>query len=312
MSDPSSFQLPQEFLIVGAAVQTGLFDEIKNNPCTLEELTAKLNLDQRALWIVVEALKALNYLTSDGEKIKLTAEADNLFFNPDHERYMGYSFMHTYHLIKAWTELPEVMKSGKPVSKKDVPDHTRHFIRAMSHNAQRSAEQVADYCLEGLPAKPRVLDVGGGPLTYARAFARKGAIVTVMDLPEVVDMMQPELEPSLPIQMVKGDFTRGLPSGSFDLIYLGNICHIYGEQENRKLFLDVAEKLVPKGQLVINDMIRGTGAWPALFGVNMLINTETGGTWTYEQYKTWLADAGLSAAPWKEAGGRQLIKATKQ
>lgn len=311
MPDPSSFQLPQEFLIAGAAVQTGLFDEIKNDARTLEELADKLKLDQRALWMVVEALEALNYVAYDGDKVKLTEEADNLLYNPDCDQYIGFSFMHTYHLVKAWTELPQVMKSGKPVSKKDVPDHTTHFIRAMSHNAQKSAEQIADYCLEDLPANPTVLDIGGGPLTYARAFARKGAKVTVLDLPEVVDMMQPELEPSLPVQMVGGDFTKGLPSGSYDLIYLGNICHIYGEKENRKLFLEAAEKLVPKGQLVINDMIRGTGVWPAIFGVNMLINTETGGTWTYEQYKTWLADAGLLAAFWTEKGGRQLIKATK-
>ncbi|MGA8942621.1 MAG: class I SAM-dependent methyltransferase [Thermoactinomyces sp.] len=311
MPDPSSFQLPHEFLIVGAAVQTGLFDEIKNNSCTLEELATRLNLDQRALWMVVEALEALNYVTRDQDKIKLTEEADNLLFNPDSEQYTGYSFMHTYHLVKAWAELPEVMKSGKPVSKKDVPDHTRHFIRAMSHHAQKSAEPIADYCLEDMPANPRVLDIGGGPLTYAKAFARRGARVTVLDLPEVVEMMQPELDPSLTIQMISGDFTKGLPFGSYDLIYLGNICHIYGEKENRKLFLEAAEKLKPKGQLVINDMIRGTGVWPAIFGVNMLINTETGGTWTYEQYKTWLADAGLSAAPWTEKGGRQLIKATK-
>lgn len=312
MPNTDSFQLPREFLIVGAAVQTGLFDEIKNNPCTLEELAAKTKTDRRALWMVIEALIAIKYLQYDGEKIKLTEEADNIFFNPDHGQYTGFSFMHTYNLIKTWIQLPEVMQSGKPVPKKGVPGHTKHFITAMSHHAQKSAPQIVDYCLKDLPANPRVLDVGGGPLTYAIAFADKGAMVTVLDLPEVIDMMQPELDTALPIRMVKGDFTKGLPQESYDLVYLGNVCHIYGEQENKQLFQNAANVLEPAGQIVINDMIRGTGVMPALFGVNMLINTTTGGTWTYEQYKTWLAAAGFSTAPWEEVGGRQLIKATKR
>lgn len=309
MPDTKSFQLPQEFLIVGAAAQTGILKEIKNNPRTLEELAATTQADQRALWTVVEALVALGYLAYDGQKIRLTAEADNIFFNPGHQEYIGFSFMHTYNLIKTWTQLPEVLQSGKPVSRRDIPRHTEHFITAMSHYARQSAPQIVDFCLKDLPPNPRVLDVGGGPLTMAVAFAERGARVTVLDLPDVVDMMQPQLAAGLPVKLVEGDFTQGLPPGPYDLVYLGNICHIYGAQENKKLFKDTANILAPAGQIVINDMLRGTGVGPALFGVNMLVNTDNGGAWTYEEYTTWLAAAGFSAAPWVEVGGRQLIKA---
>lgn len=312
MPNTDSFQLPQEFLIVGAAVQIGLFEEIKSNPCTLEELATNTNSDSRALWTVVEALIALNYLQYQGEKIILTQEAFNIFYNPHYQEFKGFSFMHTYNLIKSWIQLPDVMQSGKPVAQKDENQHTKHFIKAMSHVAQQSAPAIVDYCLKDLPKKPKVLDVGGGPLTYALAFVDKGASVTVLDLPEVIDMMQPELDPELPIQMVKGDFTQGLPSGPYDLIYLGNVCHIYGEQENRKLFQDAAAELEAGGQIIINDMIRGTGVRPAIFAVNMLINTKSGGTWTFEQYKSWLNDAGFTTEHWTEVGGRQLIKATKR
>jgi len=312
MPNIDSFQLPQEFLIVGAAAQTGLFEEIKNNPCTLDELAAKTKSDRRALWTVIEALIALNYLQYEGEKVNLTEEAGNIFFNPEHEQYTGFSFMHVYNITKVWTQLPEVIQSGEPVSKKDGPGPSKDFIRAMSHHARKSAPAIADYCLKGLPANPRVLDVGGGPLTYANAFAGRGARVTVLDLSGVIDMMQPELDSELPIKMVKGDFTEGLPPGPYNLVYLGNVCHIYGEQENRKLFQDAANVLEPGGQIVVNDIIRGTGAAPALFAVNMLVNTPSGGTWTFEQYQTWLADAGFSTTPWEEAGGRQMIKAVKE
>lgn len=307
-----TFDLQQEFLIVGAAAQLGLFDAIKKNPLTLEELSTRTGSDLRALWTVTEALAALEYLDYEDGKIKLTGEAYAIFYDQNNPKYAGFSFMHIYNLISRWLKLPEVLKTGKPAPRGESPDQLKHFITAMSHIAKETASQIAAYCLKDLPESPRVLDVGGGPLTYAAAFAQKGAVVTVLDLPEVIDMMMPALEPNLSIGLVKGDFTTGLPAGPFDLIYLGNVCHIYGEEENRKLFRDGANELQSGGRLVVNDMIRGTGAQPALFAVNMLINTSTGGTWTYAQYQTWLQDAGFSVAGYEEVGGSQLIPATKQ
>lgn len=312
MPNVESFQLQQEFLIVGAAVQTGMFDAIKNNPQTLEELSVSTGSDRRALWTVTEALVALGYLEYEDKKIKLTGEAYSILYDQNSDSYTGCSFMHTYNLISTWLHLPEVLKTGRPAPRKKSPGQSKDFITAMSHHAKKSAPEIVEVCLKGLPQSPRVLDVGGGPLTYAIAFAQKGAIVTVLDLPEVIDMMMSELDPNLPISMAKGDFTIGLPKGPFDLIYLGNVCHIYGEKENSKLFTDASSELEVGGRLVINDMIRGTGAWPSLFAVNMLVNTNSGGTWTYEQYKSWLQDAGFSVSPHEEVGGRQLITATKQ
>ncbi|MDD4334666.1 MAG: methyltransferase [Desulfotomaculaceae bacterium] len=285
MPNPTSFQLPQEFLLVGAATKIGLFDGIKNGSYTLHELSEKLDTDYRALWTVTEALANLGYVVfSDNNQINLSEEAENIFYNSAHSNYTGFSFMHGYNLITSWIQLPDVIKTGKPASKKDKGSHSRDFIRAMSHHAQRSAALVADYCMRGLPAGRKMLDVGGGPLTYANAFAKKGATVTVLDLPEVIDMMSPVLDKALPVKMVKGDFTVGLPEGPYDLVYLGNVCHIYGEKENRRLFTDAAKETIKGGRIVISDMIRGTGARAAVFAVNMLVNTVSGGTWTYEQY----------------------------
>ena len=312
MPNTSSFQVPQEFLIVGAATQTGLFAQLHKAPCTLQELTARMQVDSRALWVIVEALLSLQYLVYEGELLKLSPAAEKIFYQADDEQYTGFAFMHAYNLIKSWIQLPEVLKTGKPASRDSSAERNTHFIKAMTRGAQKSAAQIAGYCLQDLPPHPKVLDVGGGPLTYAKAFAAGQARITILDLPEVIDMMRPELDQTLPIEMIAGDFTQGLPPGPYDLVYLGNVCHIYGEPENRALFLAAAQVLRPGGQVVINDMIRGAGVWPAIFGVNMLVNTVSGGTWTYEQYQTWLADAGFTVAPWQEVGGRQLIKATKQ
>lgn len=79
MPDIESFQLPEEFLIVGASVQAGIFEALKNKPLTLESLAAETSSDQRALWTVIEALVALGYIKNESGKIKLT-RACFLFF----------------------------------------------------------------------------------------------------------------------------------------------------------------------------------------------------------------------------------------
>lgn len=312
MPDVESFQLPEEFLIAGAAVKAGIFKALKNKALTQQELAAATGSNQRALWTVTEALVSLGYIESEAGKIKLTRACYSILYDKESPDYQGFSFMHTYNLIPKWLDLPKILRTGKPAPKSESFEEQRSFIEAMSSYAEEDALEIAEYCLKGLSPGPEVLDIGGGPLTIARAFAQKKAVVTIMDLPEIVDMMEPELDPGLPVRMVKGDFTSSLPEGRFELAYLGNICHIYGEKENRKLFIDIAGKLKDGGRVIINDFIRGTGPDPAVFAVNMLVNTHSGGTWTFEQYKSWLQDAGFSVAPYVEVGDSQLIKAHKQ
>jgi SAM-dependent methyltransferase len=307
-----SFALQKELLIVGAAVRVGLFDILKDDPMTLRELSGRTGTDLRSLWTVTEALIALEYLFYEEAKLKLTDDAYSIFYDKNSTGYTDFSFMHRYNLISLWLRLPEVLRTGKPVSRNKQPEEQEEYIAAMTHYAQGSAKEIAEYCFKGLEENPRVLDVGGGPLTNAKAFAERGARVTVLDLPEVIDMMLPRLEPFMDIKMHKGDFTKGLPQGPYDLIYLGNVCHLNGEETNRKLFIDAFNELKSGGKLVIKDMIRGTGPEPALFAVNMLVYSSEGGTWTFKQYKNWLEEAGFVVSNWEEISQSQLIAATKK
>jgi SAM-dependent methyltransferase len=312
MPNVESFQLPEEFLIAGAAVKAGIFEELKNKSLALQELADATGSNKRALWIVTEALVSLGYIKHEAGKLKLTEACHSILYDKASPDYQGFSFMHSWYLFSKWLELPEILKAGKPAPKSESFDEKKSFIEAMSSYAEEDVSAIAGFCLKGLSPGAGVLDIGGGPLTIARAFAQKGAIVTILDLPEVIDMMEPDLDPGLSIKMVRGDFTSGLPDGPFELAYLGHICHIYGEKEIRRLFTDVASKLRKGGRLIINDFIRGTGPYPAVFAVNMLVNTDSGGTWTFEQYKSWLEDAGFTVAPYEEIGGNQFIRAQKQ
>ncbi|OAT79283.1 methyltransferase [Desulfotomaculum copahuensis] len=306
-----ALQMPWELLLAGGAVEAGIFDALHRQAMDAAELAASLQADRRAVWTVAEALVSLNYLERDGEKYRLCAAAEDTFYRPESESYEGFAFMHAYELIKSWINLPEVIKSGQPARRERGEAGRRYFIQAMARGALASAEEIARFCLSGLPAGAQVLDIGGGPLTYARAFAARGAAVTVLDLPGVVAAARDALSPGENIRLAAGDFTVALPDGPFHLAYLGSICHIYGEEENRALFRRVAAALAPGGRIAVTDLVRGRHPFAAVFAVNMLVNTQTGGTWTREEYASWLTGAGFDGVELREVAGRQLITAVR-
>lgn len=303
---------PQELLLAGAAVKVGLFEALKDGPLSENELAARTRADARSLWVVVEALAEAAYLEREGPLIGLTAGARNMLYNPESDNFTGFSFMHGYDLCKSWLSLPEVIRTGEPVKKERTKEGMKGFIQSMALNAKKMAPRIVKDSLEGLDKGASVLDAGGGPLTYAREFAAQGAAVTVMDLPEVVELMKPTLEVDSGIDMVPGDMTVSLPQGPFDLVYLGNVCHIFDEAGNTKLFKRVYDVLKPGGRIAVQDFVRGVSPRAAMFGVNMLVNTERGGAWALDQYRDWLSGAGFTYDTMRDYGERQLIIAGKK
>ena len=163
--------IPQELLILGAAVKIGMLEAMRKST-TCEDLVKELTLNPRAVWMVVEALADLGYITRQGEAVTLSEEARNMIYNPAAPNYIGFAFMHRYNL-----------------------------------------------------------------------------------------------------------------------------------------FRKVSQVLVPGGRIAIVDMVRGTNPFASVFGVNMLVNTSNGGTWTLDQYTDWLAGAGFLNVKLDEVAGLQIITA---
>ncbi|MHB8156331.1 MAG: methyltransferase [Desulfocucumaceae bacterium] len=300
-----------ELLLVGGATRAGIFTELEKGPVSEEKLAGLTQSDSRSLWTVVEALVEKGYLVRKDNLIDLTARARNVLYNTDSDEYTGFSFMHGYDLCSSWLTLPEVMRTGKPPARKRSGGRLKGFISAMARNSRGIAPKIAAECLEGVGSSPEVIDIGGGPLTYARQFVALGAKVTVFDLPEVVDMMGPTLAEGSGIEMIPGDMLVALPQGPYDLAYLGNVCHIFGEAENKQLFRRVNKVLKPGGRVVVQDLIRGVNPRAAIFAVNMLVNTPDGGTWSLEQYSEWMTEAGFDNIKMINYGERQLLIANK-
>ena len=114
-----------------------------------------------------------------------------------------------------------------------------------------------------------------------------------------------------------GDFYADELPGGHDLAMLSAIIHQNSPEENVDLFRKVFNALVPGGRIVIRDHVmepdRTEPKDGALFAVNMLVNTEGGSTYTCEEIRSWLEEAGFANVRYLKAGEHMnaLIEAFK-
>lgn len=296
----------QESIVLGCARKEGILEAVSVRPRTAGEVSREYGLDERSTSTILLALVELGILSQQEGRFRIREEHREALLDRSHPGYAGGSIMHRFELVRGWSKMPEVLKSGLPARDEFSPVHLEleGFVFAMRRGAQAGAPAVADALLSRLPEKPRILDIGGGPGTYAEAFTNGGARVTVFDMPEVLDLMKEYLDVA-GIAAVGGDFNKWVPEGPFDAAYLGSVSHIYGPKENQALFKRVHASLAPGGMIAIRDYIRGISKGAALFAVNMLINTESGGTYTEQEYRSWLVGAGFEELEILPVTGRE-------
>ena len=284
----------QEAVILGCAKQEGVLEAVADRSCSAEEVVRELGMSSRAVHALLSALAELGVLAEDGNEFRLLEEHRGPLLDRSHPDYAGGLVVHRFELIRKWGHMPEILKTGSPIEDESTqgPEGKETFIYSMRRLAKPGVQAVADLLLSRLPENPHILDVGGGPGTYAEAFREGGARVTVFDLPEVVELMKEHLA-AAGISAVGGDFNEGMPEGQFDAAYLGSVSHIYGPEENLTLIKRVAGSLTPGGLITIRDFVRGLSKGAALFGVNMLVNTEFGNTYSEGEYRGWLSAAGF-------------------
>ncbi|HEX7627413.1 MAG TPA: methyltransferase, partial [Candidatus Methanoperedens sp.] len=176
------------------------------------------------------------------------------------------------------------------------------------------AEEAVSYILKKKKDAKNILDLGGGPGKYSRAFINKGLKAVLFDTGEVIDYVSTafNLDQIKDLTLVKGDFTQNIETDiqeKFDVVFMGNICHIYSENNNRKLIKQVHNLLNKKGMIAIEDFVRGRSPHADLFAVNMLANSEEGNTWSEAKFREWLNDGGFHGIEVIDLAkkGKQLI-----
>jgi len=303
-----------ESRILLSAIELDVFSAVAGG-ASREEVAARIEGAPRATGMLLDALTALGALEKREGRYACTEASRRL--GPGRP-----GLMHTVNLWKVWSNLTESVRTGTTVAGERLggqdPRWTEAFIEAMHNRAKVLAPALVAQV--GAAGAGRMLDVGGGPGTFALAFAQAepGLRAEVLDIEAVLPIARRHIaEAGLGDRVIAraGDLRCDPFGEGYDLILVSAICHMLDEAENRDLLRRCAQALAPGGRLVIRDFIldpdRTTPRDGALFAVNMLVGTRGGGTYTEAEYLAWLGEAGLGEVTRLE-GAEQVLVARKK
>ncbi len=174
------------------------------------------------------------------------------------------------------------------------------FVKAMDVIARPTAPAIVAAVA---PASARrLLDIGGALGTYTLAFleAAPAMKATLFDRPRVIEMARDHIGKAGfldRVSLVSGDFYEDELPGGHDLGFLSAIIHQNSPEENVALFKKTYRALGEGGRIVIRDHVmesaRSRPRDGALFAVNMLVVTSGGGTYTFDEIRDGLLEAGF-------------------
>jgi predicted O-methyltransferase YrrM len=312
-----------ECRILLSAAELKLFTLLTPGPLSAQEVASRIGANLRGLTVLLDALTAMALLVKEEGKY-LCAPAVSPFLSADSPRTILPMVLHMAHLWERWSTLTKTVQGSsvpeRPVSPSRDAGEQQAFIEAMHVIA---APQAARIVAAVHPASSRALiDVGGASGTYTLAFlqAVPEMRATLFDRPEVVEMARKRLgqEGILHrVTLVPGDFYHDeLPHGH-DLAFLSAIIHQNSPEQNLNLFSKVFRSLGPGGRIVIRDHVmapdRTSPKEGAIFAVNMLLGTAGGSTYTYDEIKDGLTQAGFIGVRLLQAGQQMdaLVEAFK-
>ncbi|NLV46422.1 MAG: methyltransferase domain-containing protein [Candidatus Hydrogenedentes bacterium] len=271
-------------------------------PKTLDEAVAAMGSQKRGTEILLDALSAMGLLEKKDGRYNCPQEIASLLSSdaPNSVRPM---ILHSASVWDRWSELSDVVRSGKksgPPAGLFEDEELTAFIYAMHVVGRHLADAVAARA-KAEDAKS-LLDVGGATGTYAEAFARRypGLRATVFDRPLVIKMAENRLAASEVrdrIALAAGDFYDDPLPGGHDLVFLSAIIHQNSPEQNTALYQKCFEALEPGGRILVRDHVlspdRTQPVAGAIFAVNMLVATEGGNCYTFEDIQRTLAEAGF-------------------
>lgn len=311
-------------LVLEAAIRHRVFDVLDEGPKTLQEVSAATGASKRGLSAIMNVLVGLCFLAKgeDG-RYSLTAES-TAFLVSTKPGFQGGMIRHcSEDLIPKWLKLNEVVGTGKPAEavneEKTGGEFFHDFVVDIFPLSYPGAKLLGEHLkLEG-EAKALDLAAGSGVWGIALAQSASGLKVTAVDWPEVIPVTRKIVAKfglSERFSYVEGDLLQANFGSGYAVATLGHILHSEGAERGKALLARTFAALAPGGTIAIAEFLvnrERTGPLPGLFfAVNMLVNTDSGDTFSFEEIAEWLREAGFKDARLLEGPGPSpLILATK-
>jgi len=287
--------------LLQTAVKMDVFTLIGGGRLTAGDIARKLGGATRGVERLLNALVAMELLDKQDETYANTPSGKNLLAK-DSSRYLGHIIMHHHHLLESWSKLDQAVKSGRPLrnrSSYSKAEWRESFLLGMFNLAMGMAPLIVPVI--DVSDRRHLLDLGGGPGTYAIHFCRSNQKLraTVYDLPTTRPFAEKTIRQfnlADRIDFMDGNYLEDPVKGQYDVAWLSHILHGEGPEDCRRILQKTSDALTPGGMIIIHDFILNNSMdgplFPALFSLNMLLGTQSGQSYSEEQIIEMLAAAG--------------------
>jgi ubiquinone/menaquinone biosynthesis C-methylase UbiE len=314
-------------LIISAGVSNNVFDSLEHGAKTSGQVAEETGASARALQMLMNALVGLDLLKKHKlGKYSLTQESAAFLLNNKPGTHAGFFGTIAPQLISRWLRLSDIVREGRPaVAVNQETEGTEFFSQLVERIIPMSypgAQKLADHLkLTKAKSEIRALDIAAGSGIWGIALAQKSprVRVTAVDwagmIPTTKRITQ-DFGVNDRFKFIEGDINQVDFGNSYDIATLGHILHSEGEERSQQLLKKTFRALKSGGTIAIAEWLVNddrTEPLPSLmFAVQMLVNTEKGDTFSFNEIKSWLEEAGFKKVRKLEAPGPSpLILGTK-
>jgi ubiquinone/menaquinone biosynthesis C-methylase UbiE len=314
-------------LIISAAAGNKIFDTLENSAKTAEEVANTTGASPRALKILMNALVGLDLLKKDRRgRYSLTPESAAFLISRKPGTHAGFFGTIAPQLISRWLRLTDIVREGRPAVTVNQETEGTEFFSQLVENiipmSYPAAQKLGDHLnIAKTKNEIRVIDLAAGSGIWGIALAQKSPRVRVsgVDWAGMIPTTKRITEKfgvRDRFNFVEGDLLKANFGTGYDVATLGHILHSEGEERSRELLKKTFRALKSGGIIAIAEWLvndQRTEPLPSLmFAVQMLVNTDCGDTFSFNEIKNWLQDAGFKKVRKLEAPGPSpLILATK-
>ena len=314
-------------LIITAAVSNKVFDSLESGSKTVDQISKETGASARGLRMLMNALVGLELLKKDRhQKYSLTPESAAFLVSNKPGALAGFFRVNVTQLVSKWLQLGDVVRTGRPAQAVNQEGEGTEFFSGLVENiipmSYATAQTLADHLkLAKAKNEVRVLDLAAGSGIWGIVLAQASARVrvTAVDwagmIPTTKRITQ-KFGVGARFKFSEGDLLEADFGSGYDIATLGHILHSEGEERSRQLLKKTFRALKSGGTIAIAEWLvndeRTQPLPPLMFAVQMLVNTEKGDTFSFNEIKSWLEEAGFRKVRKLEAPGPSpLILATK-